>query len=221
MLAADDLQCLKIVALLGGCDAPVPASTQRLGAELGVSPQTVSRRVRNLEDQGFIFRQVRADGQEISVTEKGVGVLRQEFADYCRLFGKKGNTFRLTGTVVTGLGEGGYYMSLPPYRNQFQAHLGFEPYPGTLNLKLTPQGMQARRSIAHLPWIPVHGFVADGRTFGEVKILPCRIGTVFCAIVLPGRSHYPEDIIEVIAPVPMRRELGLKDSDAVTVEVEP
>lgn len=221
MLLADDLQCLKVIALLGGCETPVPLSTQRLGKELDVSPQTISRRLRNLEDLGMISRQVRPDGQEISVTGSGEEALRKEFSDYCRLFGKKGGVFRLIGNVVTGLGEGGYYMSLPQYREQFKTHLGFEPFPGTLNIKLTPQGTKTRRSISFLPWVPVHGFIADGRTFGEVKILPCRIDTIPCAIVLPGRSHYPDDIIEVIAPVPMRRELGLKDSDSVTVEVEP
>jgi riboflavin kinase len=36
---------------------------------------------------------------------------------------------------------------------------------------------------------------------------------------VPGRTHYPEDIIEVIAPVALRRKLGVEDTDTVTVEV--
>jgi riboflavin kinase len=36
---------------------------------------------------------------------------------------------------------------------------------------------------------------------------------------MPGRTHYPEDIIEVIAPMALRRKLGVEDTDAVTVEV--
>jgi riboflavin kinase len=38
--------------------------------------------------------------------------------------------------------------------------------------------------------------------------------------VVPGRTHYPDDIIEVIAPVALRRQLGMEDSDTVTVEVD-
>jgi len=37
--------------------------------------------------------------------------------------------------------------------------------------------------------------------------------------VMPGRTHYPEDIIEVIASIALRRKLGVEDTDMVTVEV--
>jgi riboflavin kinase len=37
---------------------------------------------------------------------------------------------------------------------------------------------------------------------------------------MPGRTHYPADIIEVIAPVALRRKLGVEDTDMVTVEVD-
>ena len=60
-----------------------------------------------------------------------------------------------------------------------------------------------------------------GRTFGDAKCIPCRIGTISCGIVVPGRTHYPEDIIEVIAPMALRRKLGVEDSDSVSVEVGP
>ena len=34
------------------------------------------------------------------------------------------------------MGEGSYYMSLKGYKKQFKEKLGYEPFPGTLNLKL-------------------------------------------------------------------------------------
>ncbi len=70
-----------------------------------------------------------------------------------------------------------------------------------------------------MTWIPIQGFSAEGRTFGGVRCLPCRINDIACGIVVPGRSHYPEDIIEVIAPVGLRDALGVKESDRVNVEV--
>jgi len=39
-------------------------------------------------------------------------------------------------------------------------------------------------------------------------------------ILVPGRTHYPEDIVELVAPVGLRTALGLKDNDIVTVEVD-
>jgi riboflavin kinase len=38
-------------------------------------------------------------------------------------------------------------------------------------------------------------------------------------MVVPGRTHSPDDLIEVIAPVALRRKLGVGDTDTVTVEV--
>ena len=43
----------------------------------------------------------------------------------------------LTGRVKSGLGEGRYYMSQKGYRAQFAKRLGIDPYPGTLNLRLS------------------------------------------------------------------------------------
>jgi riboflavin kinase len=110
-------------------------------------------------------------------------------------------------------------MSLVPYKQQFKTLLGFEPYPGTLNIRLTSSSLPVRKKIDALDWTRIKGFTTDGRTFGDAKCLPCRIGTIPCGIVMPGRTHYPEDIIEVIAPMALRRKLGVEDTDAVTVEV--
>jgi riboflavin kinase len=140
--------------------------------------------------------------------------------DYCRLFAAGTGAYTLTGNVISGLGEGKYYMSLEGYRQQFGSVLGFEPYPGTLNVRLVPSSLPVRKKIEPLNWIRVKGFSADGRTFGDARCLPCRIGNIPCAIVVPGRTHYPDDIIEVIAPVALRRQLGMEDSDTVTVEVD-
>jgi len=69
--------------------------------------------------------------------------------------------------------------------------------------------------------VPIRGFMAEGRTFGDARCLPCRITGIPCGIVVPGRSHYPDDIIELIAPVSLREALGVTDNDGVTVEVAP
>ena len=65
----------------------------------------------------------------------------------------------LEGTVFTGLGEGAYYISKEAYRKQFTEKLGFEPYPGTLNLKLsTDYDIKTRREIEAYPAIEIHRF---------------------------------------------------------------
>ena len=186
---------------------------------LAISPQTASRRLKGLETQGFITRTIAADGQHVTLTAAGEEELRKEYLEYSRIFSEHNKGYVLGGTVVSGIGEGKYYMSLGPYKQQFFEHLGFEPYPGTLNIRLSPSSLPIRKKIDALDWIRIKGFSTDGRTFGDARCLPCRIGTTSCGIVVPGRTHYPDDLIEVIAPVALRRKLGVEDTDSVTVEV--
>ncbi len=221
MIPVEDLQCLKVIALRGGCKGPVFVSSQSIGKMLAISQQTASRRLKGLESRGLITRTIAADGQHVTITGSGEEELRMEYQDYCRIFSERNKGYILSGMVVSGIGEGKYYMSLEPYKQQFNTHLGFEPYPGTLNIRLSSSSLPVRKKIDALDWIRIKGFSTDGRTFGDAKCLPCRIGTIPCGIVMPGRTHYPEDIIEVIAPVALRRKLGVEDTDTVTVEVGP
>ncbi|GAB6285974.1 MAG: DUF120 domain-containing protein [Methanoregula sp.] len=219
MIPAEDLQCLKVIALAGGCKGQIFVSTQTIGELLGTSQQTASRRLKSLEANGLITRAIVADGQHVNVTARGEEELRREYGDYCRIFVEHATAYVLNGTVVSGLGEGKYYMSLAPYKQQFLSLLGFEPYPGTLNIRLAPGSMPARKKVDALSWTRIKGFSTDGRTFGDAKCIACRIGDTPCGIVVPGRTHYPEDIIEVIAPIALRRKLGIEDTDTVSVEV--
>ncbi|HTY52221.1 MAG TPA: DUF120 domain-containing protein, partial [Methanomicrobiales archaeon] len=214
-----DLQCLKAIALMGGCRGPVWISSQSFGESLSMSPQTASRRLKSLEGQRLIDRSLRPDGQYVTVTSTGEEALRKEYADYTRIFGEGAGPYSLTGSVISGLGEGRYYMSLPTYQEQFRKILGKDPFPGTLNLRLSSASRDVKRKVDGLTWTKIQGFVQDGRTFGEARTLACRIGDIPCAIVVPGRSHYPDDVIEVISPVELRSVLDLSDGDLVTVEV--
>src|SRR5512136_77868 len=221
MISAEDLQCLKAIAVRGGCRGPIFVSTQSIGEMLAISQQTASRRLKGLETRGLITRTIAADGQHVTITGQGEEELRREYQEFCRIFSECNKGYILSGVLVSGIGEGKYYMSLEPYKQQFKTHLGFEPYPGTLNIRLVHASIPVRKKIEALDWIRIKGFSTDGRTFGDAKCIPCRIGTISCGIVMPGRTHYPEDIIEVIAPMALRRKLGVEDSDSVSVEVGP
>jgi len=115
--------------------------------------------------------------------------------------------------VFTGLGEGAYYITKELYRKQFTEKLGFEPYPGTLNLKLsTDYDIKTRMELDAFPAIEVEGFKNENRTFGVVKCYPALIGNkVKGALITALRSHYDASVLEFIAPVCLRKHLNLKD----------
>ena len=219
MISAEDLMFLKKIGLMGGFNGQVSISSQKLGDAMNMSAMTVSRRLNALEKEDLIVRSVRPDGQYVSITANGEDVLKKEYADYKKIFEINAGILRIDGEIISGIGEGRYYVNVPGYSSQFKEKLGIDPYPGTLNIKIFPAGVEIRKKAELHGWTDISGFTADDRTFGGAKCMPCKIGGYKCAIIVPGRSHYPEDIIEVISQTHLRDKLTLTDGSVVTVEI--
>jgi len=212
-----DILSLKKLALLGAHKKPVELSSIEFAAHIDSSPQTAARRLKSLEDEKMILRQILHGGQSITLTNSGIAALQKELNDYREIFSGNGSKKFLSGKVITGLGEGQYYISLDGYRAQFIEKLGFDPYPGTLNIRLDTPGVEFRKGINAN--IRISGFTSENRTFGSGSCFKIRIDDIDGAVIVPERTHYPEDIIEIIAPVNLRKYLNISDGSIVEVEV--
>jgi riboflavin kinase len=124
----------------------------------------------------------------------------------------------IRGTVVTGMGEGQYYVTQDSYQEQFLSKLGFRPYEGTLNLRVMPADLYKLDILRRSPGIKIKGFERSGRTFGDVICHLATLQNIECAVVVPSRSHY-EDVMEVLCKYHLRRTLGLKDGDQVDIRI--
>jgi riboflavin kinase len=123
------------------------------------------------------------------------------------------------GTLFSGLGEGAYYISQEGYRKQFSAKLGFEPYPGTFNLRVRKEDQEEVRLLAASPFILIEGFTNGGRSFGPAKCFLTKMqDKAEGAIIVPVRTHYSGDVVEIIAPKFLREQLNVKDGDTVKVK---
>ncbi|MFD1685516.1 CTP-dependent riboflavin kinase [Halobellus litoreus] len=222
----DELAALKFVALEGARSGPVKISCSDLAGRLDASNQTASRRLQRLEQAGHVDRDVVADGQWVSLTESGEAALHREYAHYRRIFeGTDPSTVELDGTITSGMGEGRHYISLSGYMEQFEERLGYEPFPGTLNVDLDEESVRSRAAVSSLSGVPIDGWEDEERTFGPAT---CYAATVeydgdaaeTAHIIVPERTHHDETQLEVIAPVRLRDALGLEDGDVVTVSVE-
>lgn len=211
-----DINYLKKLALLGAHNKPLEISSVEFAFHMDTSPQTAARKLKILEDEMLIKRQIVHSGQLVSITKNGLAALQKERNDYLIIFGNGHKKF-LTGKVITGLGEGQYYISLEGYRTQFVEKLGFTPYPGTLNIKLDTPSVDIRKGIS--ADLKISGFTKDNRTFGSGSCFNISIMDINGAVIVPERTHYPEDIIEIIAPVNLRKHLKLRDGSNVEVEV--
>jgi riboflavin kinase, archaea type len=197
-------------------------STEFLAEKLGISQQTASRYLIELERKGWITRNITPEGSLIKIDEQGSRELLKLYSNLKVLVEKTyPPSVTLEGTVFTGLGEGAYYIGRESYRKQFAEKLGFDPYPGTLNLKLaTDYDIKTRMELDAYPALEVKGFSNEDRTFGLVKCYPAMIDNkVKGALITALRSHYDVSVLEIIAPVCLRKQLGVKDGCKVKVEV--
>ena len=125
-------------------------------------------------------------------------------------------TLTIKGKVFSGSGEGARFIRLAWVRKQIAEKLGFIPYTGTLNIKLAAESVVIKKSLKNARAIeisPVKGF-CRGRCFPAYFMQDSK-----CAIIIPEVKNYPEDIIEVIAPVNLREKFNLEDGDMVEVRI--
>jgi riboflavin kinase len=216
------LYTLLKLAEMGAHKRTAKISTEYLAEKLLASQQTASRYLIELERKGYINRTITHDGCLIRINPAGVGELQKLFLNLKFLMeAAYPPTVTLEGTVFTGLGEGAYYISKDHYRNQLLEKLGFDPYPGTLNLKLTSDyDIKTRSELEGYPAIEITGFKNEDRTFGLVKcyqvIIENKIKGALLSVI---RTHYDASVLEIVAPVCLRKNLNLKDGSKVKIEV--
>jgi len=210
------------LAEMGAHRRTAKISTEYLAEKMEASQQTASRYLIELDKKGWIKRTITPEGCLIKITDAGVKELKKLYS-LLRFVIEAAYppSVTLEGVLFTGLGEGAYYISKEQYRKQFIEKLGFEPYPGTLNLKLTTDyDVNTRSELEAYPAIEIEGFKNENRSYGAVKCYPAIIeNKVKGALVLALRSHYDASVIEVIAPFYLRKHLKLKDGHKVKVEV--
>ena len=216
------LYALYKLAELGASRRIVKVSTEYFANKMGLSQQSASRYLIQLEKKGWLKRNITTEGCLIKITDMGQQELKHLYSNLRLIFeAAYPPSVTLEGVLFSGLGEGAYYVSKEGYRKQFIERLGFDPYPGTLNIKLTADyDIKTRAELDAYPAIELQGFQNEARSFGDVKCYPAVINNkVKGAILTALRSHYDSSVIEIVAPVFLRTHLKLKDGHKIKVEV--
>ncbi len=119
----------------------------------------------------------------------------------------------IRGVVREGKGEARKFTQLSWVLEQIRDKLGFDTYPGTLNLETTDDSaLEALRATSGIAIEPAPGFCA-------ARCYRVRLnGQVDAVWIVPEVEGYPADQIELIAGVSLRDTLHLKDGNIVTVE---
>jgi riboflavin kinase len=196
-------------------------TTRELGEILNVSQQTASRRITQCVDAGYLSRIHTAEGMLLQITDKGSEELLRILTNLEIAFTPPEDEIVIQGQIVTGLGEGAYYVDV--YSSKLKSALGFNPHLGTLNVKIVDDdSRKAMSRMKNTTPLVLGGFRHKGRTFGDVICYRVKVNKkIEAAIVIAQRTHHSEDILEVVAPVNIRDALKLNDDDKVTLTVVP
>ncbi len=208
-------KCIFLVELArkGAAGKYVRITLRELASAFSVSPQTVMRWLDELEAERLIERKSERRGTLVRLSAAGLRFLEnlRDSIDSV-LYGGV-----IIGEVVSGLGEGAYYVR--QYSDRFEEYLGFKPYPGTLNLRvLFPKTVFD--ALCSVKPVIIPGFIKEGRSFGDVKAYPVSVEGVTGAIVIPSRTIHPPKIAEVISPLCIRKTLKIKDGDRITLRIK-
>lgn len=203
--------------------APKRVSRIDLMRSLGLTAWRLNKLLRYAEDEGYIIKRKYGRTIYYKISDRGRSLL-EKILEELKVVLEEDRTISLRGRVVSGLGEGAVYMSIPEYKRRFAEILGYEPYPGTLNVRLDHESVLARKNFrSNFSGYRIEGFEIGGKKYGGVTVykavITSRDKAVEGAVLDLDITKHGDDILEVIAPVKLREELNLKDGNEVVVEV--
>lgn len=207
------------LAKQGCARTPVRIDKMMLSSNLEISAWTLNRWLRDAVKAGYVEVVSRGSRRGYLLTEKSLSDLSALLTELEHSI-KGVNRLTLTGKVFRGLGEGGFYVSLNEYKEWFKTFLGFEPYPGTLNVRLHPESTVKRKMLDCYEGFRIPSTERGETTYCSARLFKAVINnSVEGGIVIPEKTVYGPDVLEVVAKTCLRETLGLKDGDEVKIEI--
>ena len=199
----------------------VHITTSSLGKSIKKSQQAASKHILELENGGFIDRVMTGRQLSVKITQKGYSELVKLHSILGSSLDSSPSHLVLNGSVISGLSEGAYYMSLNGYTKQFKEKIGYVPFPGTLNIKLNQrQATQIIQQLDDLDNTIIDPFSDGKRTYGWVKCFHVTLNnSIKCELIRLERTHHDNSVIELISKNSLRRTARLKTGSKVTIKI--
>tara|TARA_Y100000782_G_scaffold110833_1_gene137878 strand:+ start:1039 stop:1725 length:687 start_codon:yes stop_codon:yes gene_type:complete len=199
----------------------IQITTTSLGKNIKKSQQAASNYLLELENSGLIERLMKGRKISIRITQKGYSEILKLQSILNSNLGTFHSDVELKGKVISGMGEGSYYMSLKGYTKQFKSKIGYVPFPGTLNIKLEQEEYaEAIQQFDHLDGIKIDSFSDGKRTYGWVKCFHAKLNnSINCEFIRLERTHYDNSIVELISKKNILKTAKLKLSSKVSIKI--
>jgi len=199
----------------------VPITTSALGKNIKKSQQAASKHLVELEKDGLIQRITNGRNVSVKITPGGYLEMIKLSTILRSSLESSPSYVELKGTLVSGMGEGAYYMSLKGYTKQFEKKINYIPFPGTLNVKLNQKKhIEAVQQFDALDGILIDGFSDGKRTYGWVKCFKAKLNkSVDCELIRLERTHHDPSIIELISKRSIRKTAKISDGSKITIRI--
>ena len=199
----------------------VQLTSSSLGKSIKKSQQAASKYLVDLENDGLIERIMKGRKVFVKITNKGYNELVKLHSLLGSSLGAFPSSIELKGEIISGMGEGAYYMSLKGYTKQFKSKIGYVPFPGTLNVKLyQKEYVENVQQIDNLDGQKINSFSDGKRTYGWVKCFPAKLNrTVNCQLIRLERTHYDNSVIELISKNNICKATNLKLGSKVSIKI--
>lgn len=200
----------------------VTITTSFLGKNIHKSQQAASKHLLELEENKFITRIINGRNLSVKITSKGFSEMVKLSSVLQKSLDSSPSNIDLKGTLVSGMGEGAYYMGLKGYTKQFQSKIGYIPFPGTLNVRLDQKiHQESIKQFETLNGIKIKSFSDGKRTYGWVKCFSAKLNnSINCQLIILERTHHDDSVIELISKVCLRKNAKLKDGSTVSIKIE-
>ena len=199
----------------------VQITTAELGKSIKKSQQSASKHILELENGGFIERLMTGRQLSVKITQKGYSELVKLNSILGSSLDSSPSYIEISGSVISGLGEGAYYMSLKGYTRQFKVKIGYIPFSGTLNIKLNQlQATQIIQQLDSIDSITIDPFSDGKRTYGWVKCFHAVLNnSIKCELIRLERTHHDNSVIELISKSNLRKTARLKTGSKVMIKI--
>ena len=199
----------------------ISITTSSLAKEIGKSQQAASKHLLDLEKDGFIERTITGRKISVKITSNG-SIELKKILNLLKKNLELSPSIVLSGKLVSGLGEGAYYMSLKGYTKQFIKKIGYIPYPGTLNIRLDNKkfSQMINQLDEDFISIKIDSFSDKNRTYGWVKCYDAKLNTSYdCKLIRLERTHHDSSMIEFISKHNLRKTGKLKTGSKIKIKI--
>ncbi len=219
-LSSREIALLIFLAQNRAAEKEIEITTTQLANFFNISQQTASRCLLKLDEMKVVTWKSSPKGSLVKLKPAGIHILDQLRFELEKALHPDLTSITLKGTVFSGRGEGKYYVSQPVYMKSFRSQLGYEPFHGTLNIRISAHYIDYLDLIRGSWPIIIKGFESEERPFDDVLCYPLKVVGLDAKVagIFPRRSHYGANVLELISKVNIREELNLENDDEVVIE---